>query len=115
MNNPSDKSLETLSSEDLEGQNLCSKLKNVSKNYGRAICKFILTQDISGTYLKHTLEIYNIENMEFLNYIREKKANLNGINEFRAMLLVTAKDDEKTISFNFINTKQLKCGNSKNN
>ena len=82
-----------------EELSLCLKLKNCSKNYGRAICNFILSSEAKDTYNQDVFTMYNIDSTEFLDYITEKKDVLNGIKEFRAMLLITPKDDEKTIAF----------------
>jgi len=74
-------------------------LKNASKNYGRAICNFILSAEAKDTYNKDVFSKFNVDPGEFLNYILEKKEGLNGIKEFRALLLITPNDDEKLISF----------------
>lgn len=85
-----------LSSETKAGLSL--RLKNVSKNYGRAICNFILT-DISKPYLEDAKRRLDFELAEFYNYIKEKRSTINGIKELRSMLLVDHRDSDKVKTF----------------
>jgi len=75
-----------------------SKLKNVIKNYGRAICNFILSE-ASSSYLEKVLKELSINRIEFLAYIREQRSYLKGISEFRHMLLPSPTDDERILLF----------------
>jgi len=73
-------------------------LKNLAKNYGRAICNFILL-DIADPYLYAIPETSMIEVKAFRKYIQEKKDHLNGVAELRSLLVVQSKDTEKTINY----------------
>jgi len=70
------------------------RLKNVSKNYGRAICNFILS-DISKPYLDEAAREQRFDIANFCNYIQEKRSTINGIRELRSMLLIEAHDSEE--------------------
>lgn len=76
-------------------------LKNVAKNYGRAICNFIAS-DVSDTYLfSESLKLdVNIE--RFRSYINEKKNKLDGIDQFRDMLLPKEEDPKELKNFKLL-------------
>ena len=74
------------------------KYKNLTKNYGKAICNFILSE-AGSCYLEEILAELNISKPEFLHYIKEKKKDLNGINEFRALLVTEPSDTEQSHRF----------------
>ena len=85
-------------SSNMANHTLSLRLKNVSKNYGRAICNFILS-DISYPYLEDTMRRYGINDSEFIDYIRSRRGNLRGITEFRSMLLIQRKDSLQAQNF----------------
>jgi len=74
------------------------KLKNVSKNYTRAICNFILS-DISTPYLNRISQLLNFEEQAFRVYIQEKKEGIKGIVELRALLIIEKQDTLRLISY----------------
>jgi len=77
----------------------CQKLQNITKNYGRAICNFILCDEHCEPYLTNTLCELNVEKRDFLNFIRGNKDGINGIKEFRGLLLVYSHDSNTLASY----------------
>jgi hypothetical protein len=73
-------------------------LKNVAKNYGRAICNFIAS-DLADPYLIQEVEKAPVDIKEFKYHINEKKNKLDGIDQFRDMLLIQPEDDQRTITY----------------
>jgi hypothetical protein len=69
-------------------------IKNMAKNYGRAICNFCLGE-ASEKYLKKICEKYGEELGTFREYIIREKESIEGIDTFRGMLLVGGGDDER--------------------
>jgi len=76
-----------------EDHNLGLKLKNAPKNFGRAICNFILS-DYSEPYLRNCIQKYQFSGQDFLKYIQEKRKHFQGIIEFRSLLLIESNDSE---------------------
>jgi len=76
-------------------------LKNVAKNYGRAICNFILS-NLSDEYLNPLVEEKKINKESFIQFIREKKETLNGIEDFRSLLLQRSDDSENVKTFRWL-------------
>jgi hypothetical protein len=74
------------------------KLKNLCKNYTRAICTFILA-DAAIIYLELLVQELNISISEFRAYIKEKKDEVKGVNELRSLLIIQAKDSPKSCSY----------------
>jgi len=74
------------------------KHKNVLKNYGRAICNFLLSE-LSRPYLEQIVDKDTFPLVDFTNYVRDKRDNLNGVTEFRSLLLITGRDNPKIRSF----------------
>lgn len=59
--------------------------KNVPKNYGQAICSFVLTKP-AAEYLERFANQFDVNIDEFKKYIIYQKALLKGIDTFKAML-----------------------------
>ena len=74
------------------------KLKNVYKNYTRAICSFILSK-IAIPYFPHVAEEEKFDLEGFRNYIKEKRHSVRGIIELRGLLIIEEKDDDKLRSY----------------
>jgi len=74
------------------------KYKNMYKNYGRAICTFILSQ-AAQNYLELTTAEYYMDLHSFLSFVREKKRSLDGIHELRALLLPALEDNNMVIIY----------------
>jgi len=72
--------------------------KNVAKNFGRAICNFILS-DLADPYIVSIEECSVSEIKAFKKYIQDKKDGLSGVVELRALLLIQNKDSEKIAKF----------------
>lgn len=73
--------------------------KTVVKNYGKAIASFAMTP-IAVTYLVPMLDQEaNITLNEFVNYMSTAKESIEGIDTFRALLLIADTDDEKIASY----------------
>jgi len=73
-------------------------LKNAAKNFGRAICNFVLSE-LSEDYLVPLVTEYGVEKKKFKNFIKDKKDNLDGIESFRELLLVHDRDTKATSSY----------------
>jgi len=71
-------------------------IKNVAKNYGRAICNFILA-GLGDPYLEKMTLGHEVTIEGFKNFIKEKKNTLDGIDQFREMLL-TKEDDPQEVN-----------------
>jgi hypothetical protein len=76
----------------LKYSNRC--LKNVAKNYGRAICNFILS-DIADPYFPLQVEGKSVDIRKFRELIKERKNKLDGIEDFRDLLLIKEEDSEE--------------------
>jgi hypothetical protein len=74
------------------------KLKNVCKNYTRAICNFILS-DVSNMYLEGIAKEFQLDLEEFRGYVRDRREAIKGVNELRGFLIVQSKDSLKTCCF----------------
>jgi len=74
------------------------KLKNVFKNYARAICSFILSE-ISTPYLSKIAEEICFKEQDFRRYITEKKDGIKGIVELRGLLVVDIKHTVELVCF----------------
>ncbi len=72
--------------------------KNVAKNYGRAICNFILSP-LSEPYLIPLMEHYQIEERCFRKYVHDKRDGIVGMHELKGLLLIQNKDSVKIIGF----------------
>ena len=72
--------------------------KNVAKNYGRAICNFILS-DLSQPYLTFLPEIQQFDLGQFQRYIHEKRSTLTGMKDIKALVQPDIDDDMILISY----------------
>jgi len=77
----------------LEKKVMMLKLKNIYKNYGRAICCFILSQ-AAKNYRAEVETNFNFNWDSFESFIQERKSKLAGINELRALLIIDTRDGE---------------------
>jgi hypothetical protein len=68
-------------------------LKNLVKNYGRAICSFINSK-ISDTYITSAARERGVNVKSFKDFIYNKKDFLDGIDTFRAMLVAGPEDSD---------------------
>jgi hypothetical protein len=69
-------------------------LKNVAKNYGRAICKFALCS-VGENYLQQHAAELDVNIADFKNYLKEKKETLDGVENFRELLLIRGIESQK--------------------
>ena len=65
--------------------------KNVAKNYGRAICAFIISHTATP-YLEELSQTFAIDFQKFREYIKGKKTSLNGMRSFLELFLVYDDD-----------------------
>jgi len=70
--------------------------KNISKNYGRAICSFALSP-LALPYLGKILEEEGVSLEDFINYIKEIKGTIDGLLHFRSIILVNKNDGPEVI------------------
>jgi len=68
-------------------------LKNVAKNYGRAICNFVISE-ISDLYLEPLIKNTSIDIKVYRKFIKEKKESMDGIESLRELLLPNEADDK---------------------
>ena len=66
-------------------------IKNLAKNYGRAICNFILSS-LCDPYLLPEVEKKQVNLKNFKNYIKDKKNTLDGVEDFRELLLIKGNE-----------------------
>lgn len=66
-------------------------IKNVAKNYGLAVCNFIL-DDNTLEILKDRCTIFGVSLQEFRNWILSEKKSLRGIEKFKNMLIESDED-----------------------
>jgi len=74
------------------------RLKNVYKNFTRAICNFILSE-ISTPYLQPIAEELNIGINEFREFIGRKREEIRGVIELRGFLISQSQDSLKLSCF----------------
>jgi len=72
--------------------------KNIVKNYGRAICSFIIS-DLGVPYLKPMLAKERVRIEELRTFISNEKERIDGISSFRRLLLPNESDEAKVIAF----------------
>jgi hypothetical protein len=72
--------------------------KNIVKNYGRAICSFILS-DVGLLYLKPMIARERVRLEELRTFISNEKEGIDGISSFRRLLLPNECDEEKVIAY----------------
>jgi len=75
--------------------------KTVVKNYGKAISSFAISP-IAVPYLTPMLNKEEVKLSEFHDYIGKAKETIEGIDTFRALLLVKQGDEKKVASFKTI-------------
>jgi len=84
--------------------------KNIVKNYGRAICNFILAP-ISKVYLVDILKKHgdSVTLKQFSEFIKNKKEDVDCIERFKAMLMIKIGDSssEKTFKSIFLDIGEI--------
>jgi len=77
--------------------------KNIVKNYGRAICNFILSP-VSRLYLDEIIrkDHSNILAERFISYINERKESIDCIERLKNLLIQREDDDEEEAAFKSI-------------
>jgi len=93
---PSKKTREKTSGQHITPEN-ARATKNISKNYGRAICSFAASH-IAYPYLEKILENEGISSRVFLVYINEIKEKIDGLQHFRSVLMVNEADSEEILA-----------------
>ncbi len=69
-------------------------IKNIVKNYGRKICSFA-TSELAHPYLEVLLEKNQVNRDDFLQYLNHSKEKINGLFNFRSLLLSNDSDSEE--------------------
>jgi hypothetical protein len=77
--------------------------KNIVKNYGRAICNFIISA-VSRPYLNDIVseDHQNVLVESFVKYINERKESIDCIDRLKNMLIVSDKDNEEEAAYKMI-------------
>jgi hypothetical protein len=77
-------------------------LKNVAKNFGRAICSFI-SSDIANQYIDNLRNEYQFDINGLKAYMNQRKLTFDGIEDFKEMLIPRDSDkpEEKTYKLLF--------------
>jgi hypothetical protein len=73
-------------------------IKNMAKNFGRAICNFALS-DISNPYLIPIANKIGMDVEEFRSVIRKEKDSIEGIDSFRNLMLIKEGDSKIEVNF----------------
>ena len=73
-------------------------IKNVVKNYGKAMCTFAYS-DIAEPYLAPLLKKEQITREEFIEWIQNNKERVDGIERLRGLLLVSPQDEPLLASY----------------
>jgi len=71
--------------------------KNLAKNYGKAITSFA-SSSLATPYLQPILQREGLDSEDFYNYMKSAKDSIQGIDSFRAFLLVNSNDDAKLVA-----------------
>lgn len=66
--------------------------KNIVKNYGKAICKFSLSEN-ALPYRDTFLQKEQVTFEDFRKFVEENKGSIDGLQHFRSLLLPGKKDD----------------------
>jgi hypothetical protein len=74
------------------------KTKNIFKNYGRALCSFIVSE-LADPYLHPISQELGFAITDFKHYIKERRPAITGIQTLISLALVQTGEDERTISF----------------
>ena len=86
----------------IEGFSFTSKAsratKNIVKNYGKAICKFIASP-LALPYLDTFLDKENASERGFLAFVNNARPSIDGLYHFRSVLLEDEKDDLETAAY----------------
>jgi hypothetical protein len=80
-------------------------VKNAAKNFGRAICNFIVSK-LGDPYLTPLVKAKNIEVKKYKSFIANKKNTLDGIDQFRELLLPSEEDSQEIKDFKFLFQQQ---------
>jgi hypothetical protein len=74
--------------------------KNIIKNYGRAICNFIL-DPISLPYLEDIIRLdkEEVKLEDFIAYIAERKGNVTSMEKFQRILVAKDSDNKEEVAF----------------
>jgi len=112
-NNSSDNSLSPTPSSQIpedtqprtRNRNACQKkinenyraTKNIPKNYGKAITSFS-TSELATPYLDPILRREGLTNEQFMDYMKLAKESIQGIDTFRAFLLIDRNDSSLLIA-----------------
>jgi len=75
--------------------------KNIIKNYGKALCSFAAS-DLALPYIERIIEKRNfqfIKAKKFMEYINERKSQVNNIESIRALLIQKEKEDLNTKAY----------------
>ena len=70
-------------------------IKNIVKNYGRAICAFAVSK-LARPYILDFSEKHGIIMNDFIQHVQNMKSKIDGLVHFRSLLL-KEKDDDLTI------------------
>lgn len=71
--------------------------KNLAKNFGKAICTFASSK-MAASYLKRFLEKEDLSEKDFLEFVEKARCEINGLFNFRRVLLPTEKDSREIIA-----------------
>jgi len=72
--------------------------KTVVKNYGKAIASFAISQ-VAVPYLTPFLMREKIKASDFVEYVTKAKETIEGIDTFRALLLIKENDNDQVAAY----------------
>ncbi len=73
-------------------------IKNISKNFARAICSFAIS-DMALPYLNPLLRQEYVTREDFINFVNEIKPMVVGLFKFRSVLVTYPKDNQEVRAF----------------
>jgi len=73
-------------------------VKNVVKNYGKAMCTFAYS-DLATPYLEPIVKEENVTLNGFTEWIQDNKERVDSIDSLRWLLLPSSKEDEETACY----------------
>jgi len=68
--------------------------KNIVKNFGRAICSFAISH-LALTYLEKILQKEGLLLSQFIRYMKQIRATIDGLHHFRSTLLISEDDSQE--------------------
>ena len=76
-------------------------VKNISKNFGRAICCFI-NSSLADDYIFYLHGKWPLNTSLFKNYINDKRDELNSLDSYKDLLVIKGNEGEESKNFKYM-------------